>query len=176
MSKRRVVVTGLGMLSPLGNTIKDSWDGILASKSGANMIEDFDASNLSTRFVCSVKNFEAEPVLEKKDARKMDIFIQYGIVAGAQAWEDSGLEVNEQNAHRIGACVGAGIGGMTTIEETTLLNHERGPRRISPFFIPGSIINMISGHLSIRYGLKGPNISIVTACTQVFTPLVMQPV
>ncbi|MBD3654267.1 beta-ketoacyl-ACP synthase II [Kangiella sp.] len=165
MSKRRVVVTGLGMLSPLGNNIKDSWDGILASRSGANMIEDFDASNLSTRFVCSVKNFDAEPILEKKDARKMDIFIQYGIVAGAQAWEDSGLEVTEQNAHRIGACVGAGIGGMTTIEETTILNHERGPRRISPFFIPGSIINMISGHLSIRYGLKGPNISIVTACT-----------
>jgi len=165
LSKRRVVVTGLGMLSPLGNNIKDSWDGILASKSGANMIEDFDASNLSTRFVCSVKDFDAEPVLAKKDARKMDIFIQYGIVAGAQAWEDSGLEVTEQNANRIGACVGAGIGGMTTIEETSILNHERGPRKISPFFIPGSIINMISGHLSIKYGLKGPNISIVTACT-----------
>ncbi|NVK21739.1 MAG: beta-ketoacyl-ACP synthase II [Kangiellaceae bacterium] len=165
MSKRRVVVTGLGMLSPLGNNVQDSWDGILAAKSGANMIEDFDATNLSTRFVCSVKNFDAEPVIAKKDARKMDIFIQYGIVAGAQAWQDSGLEVTEQNAKRIGACVGAGIGGMHTIEDTTILNHERGPRRISPFFIPGSIINMISGHLSIKYGLKGPNISIVTACT-----------
>ncbi|WP_251359897.1 beta-ketoacyl-ACP synthase II [Kangiella sp. TOML190] len=165
MGKRRVVVTGLGMLSPLGNNIKDSWDGILASKSGAGPIEDFDASAFSTRFVCAVKDFDPTPALEPKDARKMDKFIQYGIVAGVQAFQDSGLEVTEANANRVGACVGAGIGGLETIEKNTLINEKSGPRRISPFFIPGSIINMISGHLSIKYGLKGPNISIVTACT-----------
>ncbi|GAA4353109.1 beta-ketoacyl-ACP synthase II [Kangiella taiwanensis] len=165
MSKRRVVVTGLGMLSPLGNNIKDSWEGILAGRSGAGPIEDFDASEFNTRFSCAVKNFDPEPAVSKKDARRMDPFIQYGIVAGAQAWEDSGLEVTPENAGRIGACVGAGIGGLETIEKNTLLWDKSGPRKISPFFVPGSIINMISGHLSINYGLKGPNIAIVTACT-----------
>lgn len=165
LSKRRVVVTGLGMLSPLGNNIKDSWDGILAARSGAGPLEDFDTTDFGTKFACTVKEFNPEPVLAKKDARKMDKFIQYGIIAGTQAWEDSGLEVTEDNATRIGACVGAGIGGLDTIERNTLIWNKSGPRKISPFFVPGSIINMISGHLSIRYGLKGPNIAIVTACT-----------
>ena len=129
MSKRRVVVTGLGMLSPLGNNIKDSWEGILAGRSGAGPIEDFDVSEFNTQFACAVKDFDPEPAVSKKDARRIDKFIQYGIVAGAQAWEDSGLEVTPENERRIGACVGAGIGGLETIEKNTLLWDKSGTSR-----------------------------------------------
>ena len=165
MSRRRVVVTGLGMVTPLGNTVASTWEGILAGKSGAGPIEKFDASPFTTTFSASLKDFSVEPYLKLKDARKMDPFIQYGMVAGIQAIEDSGLEITEENAPRIGAAIGAGIGGIGSIEDGTHLIDTKGPRRLSPFFVPGAIINMIAGNLSIKYGFKGPNISVVTACT-----------
>lgn len=165
MSRRRVVVTGLGMVTPLGNTVASTWEGILAGKSGAGPIETFDASPFTTTFSASLKDFSVEPYLKPKDARKMDPFIQYGMVAGIQAIEDSGLEITEENAPRIGAAIGAGIGGIGSIEDGAHLIETKGPRRISPFFVPGAIINMIAGNLSIKYGFKGPNISVVTACT-----------
>ncbi len=165
MTKRRIVVTGMGLLTPLGNTVEESWAGLLAGKSGAGPVEAFDASNFSTRFSASVKDFDPGDTIPKKDRRKMDPFIQYGIVAGVQAMEDSGLEVTEANAGRIGATIGSGIGGLGTIEQNVAQLLEHGPRKISPFFVPGTIINMIAGNLSIRYGLKGPNIALVTACT-----------
>ncbi len=165
MSRRRVVVTGLGMVSPLGNDVASTWEGILGGKSGAGPIETFDASAFTTTFSAAIKNFSPEPFLAPKDARKMDPFIQYGMVAGVQAMEDSGLEITEENAPRIGAAIGAGIGGIGSIEDGARLIDAKGPRKISPFFVPGAIINMIAGNLSIRYGLKGPNISVVTACT-----------
>lgn len=165
MSRRRVVVTGLGMLTPVGNTVEETWQNILAGKSGAAAIEHFDVSAYNTRFSSSVKNADLSDVVSAKDARKMDLFIQYGLAAGAQAIEDSGLEVTEANAPRIGCAVGSGIGGLSFIESTVELIKNSGPRRVSPFFVPGSIINMISGHLAIRYGFKGPNIAITTACT-----------
>ncbi|MFD2166544.1 beta-ketoacyl-ACP synthase II [Thalassotalea euphylliae] len=162
---RRVVVTGLGMLSPLGNTPESTFEALLAGKSGIGMIEHFDTSDYPTKFAGLVKDFNAEDYMPKKDAKKMDLFIQYGVAAGVQAIKDAGLEVTETNASRIGVAVGSGIGGLGLIEE----NHEKmlksGPRKLSPFFVPSTIINMIAGHLSIMYGLKGPNISIVTACT-----------
>ena len=155
MSKRRVVITGMGMLSPLGNTFEDSWSGILAGRSGAGPIEDFDPTGFSTQFACTVKGFDVEQYMARKDARKMDMFIQYGIAAGVQALEDSGLEITDENSHRIGTCVGAGIGGLETIERNTLVWNKSGPRKISPFFVPGCIINMISGrHLSIKLRSK----------------------
>ena len=164
MSKRRVVITGLGMLSPVGNDVKSSWEGILAGKSGIGPIQHFDVSKFGTQFAGTIKDFNPEPILSSKDTKKMDLFIQYGIVAAAEAITDSGLEVTDENAHRIGVAIGSGIGGLGTIER----NHDAfingGPRRISPFLIPASIINMISGNLSIKYGFKGPNYSIVTAC------------
>ncbi len=165
MSRRRVVVTGLGMVTPLGNTVDSTWEGILAGKSGAGPIETFDASPFTTTFSAGLKDFSVEPYLKPKDARKMDPFIQYGMVAGIQAIEDSGLEITEENAPRIGAAIGAGIGGIGSIEGGAHLIETKGPRRISPFFVPGAIINMIAGNLSIKYGFKGPNISVVTACT-----------
>jgi 3-oxoacyl-[acyl-carrier-protein] synthase II len=165
VSRRRVVVTGLGMVTPLGNTVASTWEGILAGKSGAGPIETFDASPFTTTFSASLKDFSVEPYLKPKDARKMDPFIQYGMVAGIQAIEDSGLEITEENAPRIGAAIGAGIGGIGSIEDGAHLIETKGPRRISPFFVPGAIINMIAGNLSIKYGFKGPNISVVTACT-----------
>ena len=165
MSRRRVVVTGLGMVSPLGNTVATTWEGILAGRSGACPIDIFDASAFTTQFSAPVKDFSPEPYLAAKDARKMDPFIQYGMVAGVQAIEDSGLEVTEENAPRIGAAIGSGIGGIGSIENGAHTITNRGPRKISPFFVPGAIINMIAGNLSIRYGFKGPNISVVTACT-----------
>ncbi len=165
MSRRRVVVTGIGMVSPLGHDVESTWDGILAGRSGASLIEKFDVSKHSTRFACQVKDFSPEPYLSVKDARKMSPFMQFGMVAGAQAIEDSDLEITEENAPRIGAAIGAGIGGMGDIEAGALLIKEKGPRRISPFYVPGAIINMIAGNLSIKYGFKGPNIAIVTACT-----------
>jgi 3-oxoacyl-[acyl-carrier-protein] synthase II len=163
--KNRVVVTGLGMVSPVGNNVTTSWQAILAGQSGVANIEAFDTTDLATKISASVKNFDVEQVLSKKEARKFDPFIQFGVAASVEAIKDAGIEVTEQNAHRIGVCIASGLGGMQTIET----NHEqlvtRGARRVSPFLIPGSIINMVAGQLSIMYGLKGPNISIVTACT-----------
>ncbi len=165
MSKRRVVITGLGCISPLGNTVQDTWQGILAGKSGATPISVFDASDMAVRFSCNVKDFDAEQYISKKDQKKMDTFIQYGMAAGIQAIEDAGLEFTEENVDRIGAAIGSGIGGLPYIEKTHKVFLEGGPRKVTPFFVPASIINMIAGNLSIRYGFRGPNISIVTACT-----------
>ncbi|MGB0865023.1 MAG: beta-ketoacyl-ACP synthase II [Granulosicoccaceae bacterium] len=165
MSKRRVVVTGLGLVSPVGNTVEAGWANILKGKSGAAPISHFDATGYSTQFSCSVKDLDLDQYMPAKDARKMDPFVQYGMVAGLQAVEDSGIEVTEENATRIGVAIGAGIGGLGSIEKNTLIVNDRGPRKISPFFIPSAIINMISGNLSIRCGFKGPNFAIVTACT-----------
>lgn len=165
MTRRRVVVTGLGLLTPVGNNVVDTWKSILAGKSGAADIAHFDATNFATRFSSSVKNFTLEPYLNPKEARKMDLFIQYGMVAAIQAVEDAGLEVTEENATRIGCAIGSGIGGLPMIEATHDILNASGPRRVSPFFVPGSIINMIAGNLAIRYGFRGPNIAITTACT-----------
>lgn len=165
MSRRRVVVTGLGLLTPVGNTVKATWESILAGKSGAADIEHFDVSQYATRFSASVKDFDIEPYMSAKEARKMDLFIQYGMVAGIQAVEDAGLEVTEENAPRIGCALGSGIGGLPMIEKTHDVLNSSGPRRVSPFFVPGSIINMISGNLAIKFGFRGPNIAITTACT-----------
>jgi 3-oxoacyl-[acyl-carrier-protein] synthase II len=163
--QRRVVITGLGCISPVGNTIADAWDALIKGTSGIATITKFDASNLSTRFAGEVKGFQVEDYIPGKEARHMDTFIHYGMAAGIQAMQDSGLQVTEDNAERIGVMVDSGIGGLPMIEETVAEMLSRGPRRISPFFVPASIINMISGHLSIKYGLKGPNLAIVTACT-----------
>lgn len=165
MQKRRVVVTGLGCISPVGNTIASAWEAIKAGTSGIATITKFDATPFSTQFAGEVKGFNVEDYISAKEARSMDSFIHFGIAAGVQAMQDSGLVVTEENADRIGVNVGSGIGGLPMIEETKETLIERGPRRISPFFVPASIINMISGHLSIKYGLKGPNLSMVTACT-----------
>ncbi|RVU29382.1 MULTISPECIES: beta-ketoacyl-ACP synthase II [Neptunomonas] len=165
MSRKRVVVTGLGMLTPVGNTVEGAWESILAGKSGAAPIEHFDASQFSTRFSASVKEFDVAQYMNPKDARKMDLFIQYGMAAAMQAIQDAELEVTEQNAPRIGCAIGSGIGGLTMIEATHNTLNKSGPRRISPFFVPGSITNMIAGNLAIQYGFKGPNIAITTACT-----------
>ncbi|USZ51422.1 beta-ketoacyl-ACP synthase II [Halomonas sp. DN3] len=165
MSRRRVVVTGLGLVTPVGNTVKESWDSILAGKSGVAPIEHFDVSGFNTRFGGSVKDFDISPYLNPKDARKMDLFIQYGIAAGAQAIEDAGIECTEENADRIGVAIGSGIGGLPMIEHNHNALNKSGARRISPFFVPGSIINMISGNLAIQRGFRGPNIAITTACT-----------
>ncbi|CRG51359.1 MULTISPECIES: beta-ketoacyl-ACP synthase II [Yersinia pseudotuberculosis complex] len=165
MSKRRVVVTGLGMLSPVGNTVESTWKAVLAGQSGISLIDHFDTSAYATRFAGLVKDFNCEDYISRKDARKMDAFIQYGVAAGMQAMQDAGLEITEANASRIGAAIGSGIGGLGLIEEnhTALVNG--GPRKISPFFVPSTIVNMIAGHLTIMYGLRGPSISIATACT-----------
>lgn len=165
MSKRRVVVTGLGIISPVGNTIPEAWDALVAGKSGIARITRFDPSPFAAHMAGEVKGFDVEQYLNAKEARRMDVFIQYGMAAGIQAMRDSGLEVTEANAERIGVNIGSGIGGLPLIEETHALLAESGPRKISPFFIPGSIINMISGNLSILYGIKGPNLAVVTACT-----------
>ncbi len=165
MSKRRVVITGLGIVSPVGNTVKESWKNILAGQSGINTLTNLDTEGQSVTFGGSVKNFEVTDYLKPKDAKKMDTFIHYGMAAGIQAFEDCGIEVTEENSERIGVAIGAGIGGLGTIEKTADLFREKGAKRISPFFVPSSIINMISGNLSIKYGFKGPNFAIVTACT-----------
>jgi 3-oxoacyl-[acyl-carrier-protein] synthase II len=165
MTRRRVVVTGLGLITPVGNTVAQAWPNLLAGKSGIATVTKFDASALSTRFAGEVKGFDVETVMLAKEARHMDTFMQYGFAAGVEAWLDSGIEVTQANAERMGVMVGSGIGGLPMIEETHGEYVNRGPRRISPFFVPGSIINMISGHLSIRFGLKGPNLSVVTACS-----------
>jgi 3-oxoacyl-[acyl-carrier-protein] synthase II len=163
--QRRVVITGLGCISPVGNSVDDAWSALTAGTSGIANITRFDASSFSTRFAGEVKGFKVDDYIPGKEARHMDTFIHYGMAAGMQAMQDSGLEVTEANADRIGVIVGSGIGGLPMIEETHAELTSRGPRRISPFFVPASIINMISGHLSIKYGLKGPNLAIVTACT-----------
>ncbi len=165
MSKRRVVVTGMGMLSPVGNTVELSWKALLAGQSGIQNIQHFDTSGFATRFAGLVNEFDSEQYLSKKDARKMDLFIQYGIAASSQAIKDSGIEITEKNAERIGVAIGSGIGGLGVIETNHQAYLEKGPRKISPFFVPASIVNMIAGHVSINYGLRGPNIAISTACT-----------
>ncbi|CAN1533442.1 FabB 3-oxoacyl-(acyl-carrier-protein) synthase [Burkholderiaceae bacterium] len=163
--QRRVVVTGLGLISPVGNSVSTAWSNILAGKSGIATITKFDHAPLSVHFAGEVKDFNIEEYVSAKEARHMDHFIHYGIAAGTQALRDSGIEVTDANAERIGVMVGSGIGGLPMIEDTGAELLARGPRRISPFFVPGSIINMISGHLSILFNLKGPNIAAATACT-----------
>ena len=163
--QRRVVVTGLGLISPVGNSVATAWSNVLAGKSGIATITKFDHALLSVHFAGEVKDFNVEDYVSAKEARHMDHFIHYGIAAGTQALRDSGIEVSEANAERIGVMVGSGIGGLPMIEDTGAELLARGPRRISPFFVPGSIINMISGHLSILFNLKGPNIAAATACT-----------
>lgn len=165
MSRRRVVVTGLGLLCPVGNNVADSWRNILAGMSGAAEITTFDTANFGTRFSASVKDFDLSPYMSPKEGRKMDLFIQYGMAAAIQAIQDAELQVTDANAERIGVAIGSGIGGLPLIEKTHEALVNSGPRRISPFFVPGSIINMISGNLSIMYGMQGPNIAITTACT-----------
>ena len=165
MSRRRVVVTGLGVVSPVGNDVATAWSSLVSGTSGIAPVSRFDASAFSCRFAGEVKGFDIEQYLPAKEARHMDTFIHYGLAAGLQAWKDCGLEVTEANAERLGVVVGSGIGGLPMIESTHAELAARGPRRISPFFVPASIINMISGHLSIRLGLKGPSLAVVTACT-----------
>lgn len=165
VARRRVVITGLGMVSPLGHNVEDTWKAILQGRSGVRPISSFDASAFSTQFSASVQDLDITPYMTEKEARKNDPFIRYGMVAGIQAVEDSGLEVTEANAGRIGCVIGSGIGGLGSIESTSLTIHQKGPRRISPFFVPGAIINMIAGNLSIRYGFKGTNLAVTTACT-----------
>ena len=163
--KRRVVVTGMGILSPVGNTIESAWANVVAGKSGIGAVTHFDAAAFPTRFAGEVRDFDVSAWLPLKEARKMDKFIHYGIVAGVDALKDSGLEITEANAERVGVAIGAGIGGIATIEDTCAAYQAGGPRKISPFFVPSTIINMVAGHLSIMLGLKGPNIAVVTACT-----------
>lgn len=165
MSNRRVVVTGLGIVSPVGNNLKETWNNITAGKSGVIAIDTFDTADFSAKIAATVKDFDATPVIAAKDLKKMDTFIHYGLVAADEALKDSGLEITDDNAERVGVAIGSGIGGLPMIEANDAKLQKGGPRRISPFFVPGSIINMISGNFSIRSGAKGPNISIVTACS-----------
>ncbi len=165
MSRRRVVITGLGIVCPLGNTVPEAWSSLIAGRSGIGTITRFDASPYASQIAGEVKDFVIDPYLSPKEARRMDTFIHYGIAAGIQALKDSGLDVTPNNAERIGVNIGSGIGGIVMIQETHNALLQGGPRKISPFFVPGSIINMTSGYLSIMYGLKGPNLASVSACT-----------
>ena len=165
MNKRRVVITGLGIVSPVGLTLQENWQNITNGVSGIGMIDHFDSEKFPCHVAGQVDGFDASNYMPAKEARKMDRFIQFGLAASLDAFKDSGLEVTEENAERIGVYVGSGIGGISTIENATRILDDRGPRRVSPFFVPSAIINMISGHLSINLGLKGPNLSMVTACT-----------
>ena len=165
MSRRRVVVTGLGVVCPLGNTVSEAWSNLIAGRSGIGKITRFDASPYASQIAGEVKGFVIDPYLSAKEARRLDTFIHYGIAAGMQALKDSGLEVTPANAERIGVNIGSGIGGIVMIQETHNALLQGGPRKISPFFVPGSIINMTAGYLSIMYGLKGPNLASVSACT-----------
>ena len=169
MSRRRVVVTGLGLISPVGNTVAEGWANLVAGRSGIDLITKFDASAFACRFAGEVKGFKVEDYMPAKEARHMDAFIHYGMAAAIQAVQDAGLPhgeaLSEEAAERIGCLIGSGIGGLPMIEQTDGEYRERGPRRISPFFVPASIINMISGHVSIKYGFTGPNLAIATACT-----------
>ena len=164
MTRRRVVVTGLGMISPLGIGVETSWQKIVAGESGIRLITDFDTTEYPVKFAGTVLGFDPEVAIAKKDVKKMDVCLQYGIVAAREAWLDSGLSVTEESAWRMGVGIGSGIGGLTTLSEGAVLLDKIGPKRLSPFFIPASIINMISGHVSIAHGLKGPNIAMATAC------------
>ncbi len=165
VSKRRVVITGLGLVTPVGNDVDSSWQSLLAGKSGIAPITKFDATEFSTRFSGSVKDFDVEQYLSRKDARKMDLFIQYGMAAGIQAMNDAGLDMEKENPSRVGTAIGAGMGGMPLIEQNHAALLKGGPRKVSPFFVPSTIINMIAGHLSIKYGMTGPNFAVTTACT-----------
>lgn len=165
MSKRRVVVTGLGAISPVGTGVEENWRNIVEGRGGIGRVTRFDATGFPSQIAGEVKDFDPSRYLTDKEARRMDRFIQLGMAGGIEAFKHSGLAVTEANAERIGVYIGSGIGGVETIEETTKLYVEKGPRRISPFYVPASIINMISGHLSIMFGLKGPNLSMVTACS-----------
>ncbi|WP_372372672.1 beta-ketoacyl-ACP synthase II [Alcaligenes faecalis] len=163
--KRRVVITGLGIVSPVGNDIPTAWDNIVNGRSGIGRITRFDPSALSAQIAGEVKDFDLAPYISSKEAKQMDTFIHYGVVAGMQAWQDCGLDINSIDAERVGVIVGSGIGGLPRIEETQKDYLERGPRRISPFFVPGSLVNLVSGQLSIGLGLKGPSYAVVSACT-----------
>ncbi|WP_456490272.1 beta-ketoacyl-ACP synthase II [Marinobacter nauticus] len=166
MSKRRVVITGMGMLSPVGNDVTSSWEAIRAGRSGIGLIDRFDASEYATRIGGAVKDLDIEPWLSSKEARKLDAFIHYGLIAAQQAVDDSGLEqYSKLDKERVGIAIGSGIGGLEYIEKNVLQMDKAGPRKVSPFFVPASVINMISGNAAIRFGYKGPNIAIVTACT-----------
>ncbi len=165
MSKRRVVVTGLGILSPVGNTVSQAWENIVAGKSGIGRITRFDASSFASQVAGEVKDFDVTQFLSAKEARRMDIFIHFGMVAAMEAIKDAGIVVTEQNAERIGVNIGSGMGGLPMIEDTHSIYLEGGARKISPFFVPGTIINMVAGNISIMYGFKGPNLAMVTACT-----------
>lgn len=165
MSKRRVVVTGLGMLSPIGNTVADNWRNICEGVSGVSPITAFDVEGYACTIAAGVKDLDVEKYIDRKEQRRIDRFIQYGLIAGIDAIEDAGLTAHPDNADRIGIAIGSGIGGINTIEETHSTLVKSGPRRVSPFFVPASVINMISGMLSIRYGYRGPNLAVVTACT-----------
>ena len=165
MSDRRVVITGLGILSSLGNEIEKVWDSILEGKSGVSNITSFDTSNNETKFAATIENFQVENYLDKKEIRRLDPFIQYGLVAALDCIEDSGINNSEYDPNKIGVSVGSGIGGLKTIEDNSNLLQKKGPRKISPFFVPGSIINMVSGYISIKTGFMGPNISIASACS-----------
>ena len=165
MTRRRIAVTGLGVICPVGNTVKAAWDNILAGKSGIRPLSHFDVSGFSTRFGGTIDDFSVTDYISPKDVKKMDPFMHYGLAAGIQAFQDSGVEVREENADRIGVAIGAGIGGLWGIEQGRLSIEDGGPKKISPFYIPSNIINMIAGNLSIKFGLRGPNFAIVTACS-----------
>ncbi|MCB1875120.1 MAG: beta-ketoacyl-ACP synthase II [Chromatiales bacterium] len=165
MSKRRVVVTGLGLVSPVGNSVPQAWENVLAGKSGINIITHFDVTDYSTHIGGSIKDFDVSKYLSTKEARKMDPFIHYGIAAATEALQDSGLEITDANRERVGICIGAGMGGLPGIEKGYDALLKGGPRKVSPFFVPSNIINMIGGNFSIMHGIQGPNIAIVTACT-----------
>lgn len=165
MNGRRVVVTGLGLITPVGNDVDTAWSALKNGQSGINTIDHFDTSDFSTRIGGSIKDFDCTDFMAAKEARRMDIFMHYGIAAGVQAFQDSGLENSSWDPERAGVAIGSGIGGIVSIEDNSLIVHQAGPRKISPFFVPGSIINMTAGTLSIRFGLQGPNIAITTACT-----------
>ncbi|MCX7555031.1 beta-ketoacyl-ACP synthase II [Marinicella sp. S1101] len=165
MTKRRVVVTGMGIISPVGNTLKTAWDNIVNGVSGIGPITHFDTSDFSAKIAGEIKDFDVKQYISAKEAKKMDPFIHYAMAAGEDAIADSGLTITEENAERVGVYIGAGIGGILGIQNTTETWLSKGPRRISPFFIPSTIINMASGNLSIKYGLKGPNLAMVSACT-----------
>ncbi len=165
MNTRRVVITGMGLITPLGNDLNTSWDAIKNGKSGIETLDHFDVSAFSTQFGGAIKNFDCSEYMKIKEARRMDEFMQYGIAAGVQAINDSGIDISTIDNERAGVAIGSGIGGIKTIEETSIQVKDSGPRKVSPFFVPGSIINMIAGNLSIRYGLRGPNVAVTTACT-----------